>query len=357
VNIDFKVSLLHLTEASLVATALDASATGVSLQQQLVMQGLTGLTNLTLSKAASINAPPPPSPPPSPPLALSPPLLPPPPPHVVVDIAHESVRPVVHFKTDKDDPEAGIAYGRAPAASKLPAVDIPKGGIPWPTAAAPIGFIKSRVFLEQTGFEEWWKEGQFINAQPGPYFATDKNATSSALGYLQQSAITVTGWTDQDAHGGGRINRAVEKSGEFPYRIFYDAVDPSGNVALQAIREIYVYNPCIVAVNVYPPGSGYICAALSVRGSEPVCATCTAGVCDPADALKTPPCDPCVCIDMQMSQRKPVIIAYVPKKDFISPTIWMSPGSPANGFAVDSIHATDSSGAGFIYEVGTRHQG
>lgn len=276
-----------------------------------------------------------------------PPAPPPPPP--------ETIRPIVHFRTDRDDPDAGITFGQAPIGSDLPAVDIPIGGIPWPTAAAPTGFIKSRVYLKQTAFKEWWNEGQFITANEGPYFATDNQANTNGFGYLQKSAITVTGWIDQEAHGGGRINRAVEKSGKYPYRIFYNAVDPLGNVAIQAIREIYVYNPCI-STTVYPPGSGYICPALSVRGSEPVCATCTPGVCNPSDAkaLTTTPCDPCVCVIAQEEERKVVIVPYVPPKDLSKPTILMSPGSPASGFAVDGVRAKDSSGVEFMYDVGAR---
>ena len=278
--------------------------------------------------------------------AIAPPPAPPPPPP-------ETIRPIINLKIDKDDPDAGITYGSAPLMSRLPLVDIPEGGIPWPTAAAPTGFIKSRVYLSQTAFEEWWNEGQFITAQPGPYFATDNQANINGFGYLQKSAISVTGWIDREAHGGGRINRAVEKSGKYPYRIFYDAVDPLGNVALQAIREIYVYNPC-VSTDVYPPGSGYICVGLSNRGSEPVCATCTPGVCKPSDAVTTPPCNPCVCLATQEEKRKVVIIAYEPPKDFTKPVILMSPGSIANGFAVAGVRAKDASGAEFMFDVRAR---
>jgi hypothetical protein len=278
--------------------------------------------------------------------AIAPPPAPPPPPP-------ETIRPIINLKIDKDDQDAGITYGSAPLMSRLPLVDIPEDGIPWPTAAAPTGFIKSRVYLSQTAFEEWWNEGQFITAQPGPYFATDNQANINGFGYLQKSAISVTGWIDREAHGGGRINRAVEKSGKYPYRIFYDAVDPLGNVALQAIREIYVYNPC-VSTDVYPPGSGYICVGLSNRGSEPVCATCTPGVCKPSDAVTTPPCNPCVCLATQEEKRKVVIIAYEPPKDFTKPVILMSPGSIANGFAVAGVRAKDASGAEFMFDVRAR---
>jgi len=319
---------------------------------------------------ASASAPPPPSPPPpspfppprvevtvtrlvkpetiqyvapvavlAPQAVASPPSPPPPPP--------ERIRPVVRLRKFEDDPVAGITFGSAPVGSQLPIVSIPEAGIPWPTAAAPTGFIKSRVYLKQTAFEEWWTEGQFIKAQAGPYSATDNQATIHGFGYLPRSAITVYGWIAREPHGGGMINRAVEKSGNYPYRIFYDAVDPLGNRAIQAIREIYVYNPCVSA-SVLPAGSGYICAGLSVRGSEPVCATCTVGVCDRSDIA----CDPCVCVDTQEEEKKVVVDVYVPPKDFIKPSIVIVPGSSANGFSVNGIRARDSSGAEFMYEAG-----
>ena len=70
----------------------------------------------------------------------------------------------------------------------------------------------------------------------------------------------------------------LEKSGEYPYRITYDAKDPLGNTAVTAIREIYVENPCAAVFS-----AGFICLELSEKGMPVVCATCTV--------------DGCLCID------------------------------------------------------------
>ena len=166
-----------------------------------------------------------------------------------------------------------------------------------------------------------------------PYYATDNQATANGFGYLKKTAITVTGWIKRDpTHNGGLINRNVEKSGKYPHRIFYDAVDPLGNQAVTAIREVYVENPCASAE--YP--TGRICTELSEQGKEPVCSTCTP--------------DGCVCVAKQEEVVKVVIAEYVPPKDYIAPVILISTGSVAAGFAKEGIRAKNSEGNEFTYD-------
>jgi hypothetical protein len=169
-------------------------------------------------------------------------------------------------------------------------------------------------------------------------YATDNQATKNGFGYLKKSAITVTGWiTKDDTHGGGRINRKMEKTGDYPYRIFYDAFDPLGNLAITVIREIYVTDPC---------RSDYIyqrmCPDLSELGKEPVCATCTEGKL----------LEPCVCVAKQDEVIKIKLVEYVAPQDFAPPVILITPGSVANGFAVAGVRAVDASGNKFTYDVG-----
>ena len=52
-----------------------------------------------------------------------------------------------------------------------------------------------------------------------PYYATDNGEV--AKNFLAEQVISVKGYIEQD----GTINRKLEKSGDYPYRIKYDAVD------------------------------------------------------------------------------------------------------------------------------------
>jgi hypothetical protein len=87
VDVDFVVDVLNAAVATSVGTQLDAfgSSSSATLVEELQSSGLTGVTDVTLSKGAATNAPPP-SPPPLPTL----PPLPKPPENVVEDYSNSA---------------------------------------------------------------------------------------------------------------------------------------------------------------------------------------------------------------------------------------------------------------------------
>jgi hypothetical protein len=122
------------------------------------------------------------------PQAVLAPSPPPPSPHP----PPERILPVVHIKQGVNDKRSGIEYGclitetekcngnnndRTEEEQEFWKVEhiIPMGGIPWrSTSSGPIlASIKSRVYLKQTAFDEWWAEGKFIDGSDvSPYYAT-----------------------------------------------------------------------------------------------------------------------------------------------------------------------------------------